>query len=47
MAALLKKVKLLDAKKHQLSVTHEDRVERFKLKKELALVRNWTNIFWR
>jgi len=38
MANLLKKMKLLDAK----SLAHDDRVERFELKKELASMRNWT-----
>jgi len=47
MAYLLEKVKLLDAKEQQLTLTHDDRIERFKLKKELAMVRNWKDIFWR
>jgi len=43
---LLEKVKLLDAKEQQLSLTHDERVQRFELKKELALARDWSNIFW-
>jgi len=44
---LLEKVKVLDAKEQQLTLTHNDRIERFKLKKELAMMRNWKDIFWR
>jgi len=47
MADLLEKVKLLDAKERQLTLTHDDIIERFQLKKELAMVRNWKGIFWR
>ena len=44
---LVDKVKLLDAKEQQLSLTHDDKVERLELKKEIPLVRNWMDIFWR
>jgi len=46
MADLLEKLKLLDAKE-QLSLTHFDRVQRFELKKELTLLCNRADIFWR
>jgi len=47
MSGLLEKVKVLDDKEQQLTLTHDDRRERFKLKKELSMVRNWKDIFWR
>ena len=47
MFGLLEKVKVWDAKEQQLTLTHDDRIERFKLKKELAMMRSWKDIFWR
>ena len=46
MADLADKVKLLDAKE-LLSLTRDDRVERLNLRKEIALVHKWIDIFWR
>jgi len=45
MADLLEKVKLLDAKAQQLSLTHSDKVQRFELNKELTLLRDRADIF--
>ena len=46
MAKLVEKLKFLDEKEQQLSLTRDDGVERLELKKEIALVRNWIDIFW-
>ena len=45
MANLLEKAKLLDAKEQQLTLTHDDRIERFELKEELPTVQNWKDMF--
>jgi len=46
-ADLVEKVKLLDLKEEQLSLTRGDEVERLELKKEITLVCNWIDIFSR
>lgn len=42
-----RKVKLLDAKQQQRTLTSDERVEILNLKGELRLARNWIHIFWR
>ena len=47
MANLVEKVKSLDEKEQQRSLSWEDRVERLEVKKELSLVRSSLDIYWR
>ena len=47
MASLVEKVKLLDEKEQQRSLSWADRFERLGVKKELSMVRKSIDIFWR
>jgi len=47
MAGLVDKVKLLDEKEQQQSLSWADRFERLRVKKELSMVRKSIDIFWR
>ena len=47
LGALVDKVKVWDAKKQLQSLSHGERIERLEVKKDLSLVRNWIDIFWR
>jgi len=47
MASLVDKVKLLDEKEQQQSLSWADRYKRLRVKKELSMVRKSIDIFWR
>jgi len=42
---LVEKIKLLDEKEQQLTITHANRVQRLQVKKVLSMMRSWMDIF--